>query len=88
MRLIFEASFARDLERLQDKKMRQRVQRILAEIKVAHSWGAIKNLERLRGTEAFYRIRVGDYRIGLELREDTAILVRILHRKDIYRYFP
>ncbi|GIK72728.1 MAG: hypothetical protein BroJett021_17160 [Chloroflexota bacterium] len=38
--------------------------------------------------ERYYRIRVGDYRLGLALEGDTVILVRFLHRKEIYRYFP
>ncbi len=36
----------------------------------------------------YYRIRVGDYRIGVEVVGDEILFVRILHRKDIYRYFP
>ncbi|MGA9351150.1 MAG: type II toxin-antitoxin system RelE/ParE family toxin [Anaerolineae bacterium] len=42
----------------------------------------------MKGYDTFYRIRLGDYRIGIEVLEDKVILVRILHRKDIYRYFP
>jgi mRNA interferase RelE/StbE len=38
--------------------------------------------------DTFYRVRIGDYRIGLELAGDELIFVRCLHRKEIYRYFP
>jgi mRNA interferase RelE/StbE len=31
---------------------------------------------------------LGDYRIGIEVLEDEVIFVRMLHRRDIYRYFP
>jgi mRNA-degrading endonuclease RelE of RelBE toxin-antitoxin system len=31
---------------------------------------------------------LGDYRLGLVIEDDIVTLVRILHRKDIYRYFP
>jgi len=34
-----------------------------------------------------WRIKIGDYRIGVEIKKDTVIFVRILHRKDIYKYF-
>ncbi|MCC5620529.1 type II toxin-antitoxin system RelE/ParE family toxin [Nostoc sp. CHAB 5715] len=33
-------------------------------------------------------MRVGDYRIGFTVAGDTITFVRVLHRKDIYRYFP
>ncbi len=36
----------------------------------------------------FYRIQVGAYRLGFVLEENTIVLVRFLHRKEIYRFFP
>jgi len=46
------------------------------------------DLKKLRSGSNQWRIKVGDYRIGLEIEKDTAIFVRILHRKDIYKCFP
>ena len=40
------------------------------------------------GNENYYRFRVGDYRIGIVIEEDTVVFVRCLHRREIYRYFP
>ena len=34
------------------------------------------------------RSRMGQYRIGFYYGNKTVELVRILHRKEIYRYFP
>lgn len=48
----------------------------------------IKNLKKLRGHRTFYRIKAGEYRIGFELLENRVIFTRLLHRKDIYKYFP
>ncbi|MBP1468695.1 type II toxin-antitoxin system RelE/ParE family toxin [Candidatus Chloroploca sp. M-50] len=38
--------------------------------------------------DPYYRIRIGDYRLGLFVEDDTITVVRFLHRRDIYRYFP
>lgn len=48
----------------------------------------IPSLKRLRAKGPYYRIRVGDYRLGLSIENDRATFVRILHRREIYRYFP
>lgn len=40
------------------------------------------------GSGDYYRLRVGDYRIGLEIEGEIIVFVRCLHRRDIYRYFP
>lgn len=47
-------------------------------------------LEKLKGYTDKYKIRVGDYRIGITLDQETKTLIcqRIAHRKDIYRIFP
>ena len=46
--------------------------------------------QKLRGYESYYRIRVGDYRIGLRLDFDRRVIEfrRVLHRRRIYRLFP
>jgi mRNA interferase RelE/StbE len=61
---------------------------MIEDIKHADNVSLINNIKKLKGYEKFYRIRIGDYRIGIEITEDYVILTRILHRKDIYRYFP
>ena len=48
----------------------------------------LKGLKRFRGPEEAYRIRIGDYRGGFFLNGQTVVFARVLHRKEIYRYFP
>jgi mRNA interferase RelE/StbE len=47
-------------------------------------------VEKLKGSDDYYKIRVGDYRVGLHLDMGTKTIQfrRVLHRRDIYRYFP
>ena len=43
----------------------------------------------MQGFQTFYRVRLGDYRVGVELQEDNSILfILVAHRKEIYKYFP
>jgi mRNA interferase RelE/StbE len=41
----------------------------------------------LRGEEAAYRVRVGDYRVVYEVQNDVLVVqvVRVGHRRDVYR---
>ena len=48
----------------------------------------LPNVKRLTSDGPYYRIRIGDYRLGLVVEDDTITVVRFLHRRDIYRYFP
>jgi mRNA interferase RelE/StbE len=48
----------------------------------------IINLKKLSGYKSAFRIRIGDYRIGVIIENDTVIFVAFAHRKDIYHRFP
>lgn len=80
--------FRKDLRQVRDTSVLARLQEIIHEFEAAASIQDLKNLKKLSSESRHYRLRLGDYRLGLIIEADTATLVRILHRKDIYRYFP
>lgn len=89
MNIEFKKSFARDLKKkAKDANLRLRVQEIIQQVDDAERSEDIRNLKKLRAEGNYYRIRLGDYRIGLTIEGDTVCFVRILHRSEIYRYFP
>lgn len=89
MKLIFEKRFEKNLKKIQDKRILQRVKSIIEKIALIDSLLELdENVKRMRSNPSFWRIKIGDYRIGLEKEKDEIIFVRILHKKDIYKYFP
>lgn len=88
MKVEFKASFARDLKKIKDKSLRARVKELIEVVEQAQGLQEIEGLRKLRGDAGYYRIRMGEYRLGLLIEGDTVTFVRFLHRKDIYRYFP
>ncbi len=47
-------------------------------------------LEKMKGYPDKYKIRVGDYRIGITINSTTKSIIcqRVAHRREIYRVFP
>jgi mRNA interferase RelE/StbE len=45
---------------------------------------------KMKGDNPFHRIRVGDYRIIYEIQDEVLVIliVKVGHRKDIYRNLP
>jgi mRNA interferase RelE/StbE len=45
------------------------------------------NARKLEGLKEAYRLRVGDYRVVYEIREERrqVLIARIAHRRDVYR---
>ena len=87
MNIIFKNSFLKDIKKLKDKNVKVSLKLIINEFK-NKQLHEIKGLKKLFGYEGFYRIRIGNYRLGLKIETNEIIFVRFLNRKDIYKYFP
>jgi mRNA interferase RelE/StbE len=84
----FRRSFAKDLRRIRRATLHQQLQAIIEHVEEVSELNEIPNLKRLTSDGPYFRIRVGDYRIGLIIEAQDVTFVRFLHRRDIYRYFP
>lgn len=87
MKVYADKSFLKDIEKL-DSHTKKQISEIVLQITQAPTVHQILNVKKIIGFKNSFRIRIGNYRIGIRIESDTVILVRILHRKDIYKYFP
>ncbi|MBU1193744.1 MAG: type II toxin-antitoxin system RelE/ParE family toxin [Proteobacteria bacterium] len=89
MILDFKKSFVKDLKKFKtDKPFLERVRQVIQQVEAAQDIHSIHNLKKLKAQGNHYRIRMGDYRLGLVIENNTICFVRCLHRSDVYRYFP
>ncbi len=88
MKVTFRRSFEKDIKIIKDKSLLRRVKELIETIEASDSLNEISSLKKLRGGGNFYRLRIGDYRIGLAVEGDAIVFVRFINRKDIYRFFP
>jgi len=84
----FRSSFLKDIKVLTDKQLKDRIQATIAQVEGAQALRDISSLKKLRGSRNYYRIRIGEYRIGLAYEDGNIVFVRCLHRRDIYKYLP
>ena len=87
MNVHFQEGFLKDVEAIDDRAIRKRVGDVIRQVEQATAFHDLRNVQKIKGTDRYYRIRVGDYRLGLILQKGTVVFSRCLHRKDIYRYF-
>ncbi|MHB8337848.1 MAG: type II toxin-antitoxin system RelE family toxin [Ignavibacteriaceae bacterium] len=89
MNVKIDKSFDKDIDNIRDKHLLKKLQNVIAIIENAQSLAEIPNVKKIKGYSSYYRIRVGDYRLGFEEISGQGInLIRFLHRKEVYRYFP
>lgn len=81
-------SFDKDISRVKDKNLKQAVFEIIELVQQVPDLRGISQLKKLKGHKDFYRIRLGQYRLGVSISKDTVEFLILDHRKDIYKRFP
>lgn len=81
-------TFIKDVKKIKNKTLLKKVAEAVINIKTAETIKAVKDIKKLKGYETAYRIKIGDYRIGLFLENDEILLSRFIKREDIYKKFP
>ena len=83
MRIVFTERAKRDWENLEEsvqRKLRRKLDFYLNSGKI------LKFAERLKDYSlGEYRLRIGDYRLIFDFHKDAIVILRVGHRKNIYR---
>ena len=90
MKIAFKNSFLKALNKLKDKSLKETIFEAISFAEEAETLDVIPNLKKLKGYTVYFRMQIGDYRIGLKWDEDeqTLYFVTFDHRKDIYKKIP
>jgi len=88
MQLEFTKQFEKELDSITDAFLTRKIDETINTVISADKLSNIPNIKKLKGYKTYYRIRIGDYRIGLRYYNDIVCFVVIEHRKDIYKNFP
>ena len=80
--------FRRDVRQLGSAQIRRRLEQVIQELIAADNITEVSGVSRMTAPGEHYRIRIGEYRLGITMDGETAILRRFLPRGEIYRRFP
>ena len=89
MIIEFDKSFEKSLEKTKNKFLFKRIEKIIVDFENAESLTDVPNVIKLTGYKYYYRVRIGEYRLGFEkIAENSLRFIIVAHRKDIYKLFP
>ena len=85
----YKKTFLKDLASI-PKHHRARIERLVFDtIPASENIFTDFDIRRMKGFSHFWRIRAGNYRIGIRIADDgSVIFYRIKSREEIYRAFP
>ena len=90
MQVFFKRSFIKDLKKLPKDKKKDIGELCFLVVPEINNLNELKHysLKKIKGFKNYYRLRIGDYRVGFKKSKGQIIFMRVLHRKDIYKHFP
>ena len=88
MEVRYLKKFSKDLDKITQSKDEVRILEVIKSVKAAQSIEEIPGIKKLAGFDDAFRIRSGNYRLGVFVEESTVLFARVAHRKDIYKMFP
>jgi mRNA interferase RelE/StbE len=88
MKTEFTNRFYKDIDKITQVTVKSGIASIIKQVEEAGRLSEIKNIKKLKGHSIAYRIRIGEYRIGIFYENDVVEFIRVAHRKDIYNIFP
>jgi mRNA interferase RelE/StbE len=88
MKVKFNRKFLSDIKTPKDKKLKEQIKNVIIQLEEAQNLSLVKNIIKIQGYSSFYRIRIGDYRIGIEFDNEKIEILRFLKKNDIYKVFP
>ncbi len=87
MKIEIRSSFTKASKKL-PAQYQQKIAEIIEQIEDEKTIREISNCKKLTGYKTTYRIKLKIYRIGFFYEKEVVELTTVLHRKEIYRYFP
>lgn len=86
-RIVFQKSAYKEYQKL-PQQICQKVDKVFKTL-ISDPFDKTLDLKRIRGKQNYYRVRIGNYRIVYQVKESILLIliIRVGHRKDIYRFF-
>ena len=68
-------NLVKDLKNISDKEILKRIKSSILEIEIAPSIYDVQNVKYIVNSKSYFRIRIGDYRIGIKLENNLIKLI-------------
>lgn len=84
-RVEFTKSAQKEFDKLPEKVQSKTIEAL--HLLSLHPYSDLLKIKKLKGAEALYRIRLGDYRVVYEIRNDrlVVVVIKIGHRREVYK---
>ncbi len=61
---------------------------VFEELVLTSSIYELGKVEKMKGYDGFFKVRFGNYRLGLMIENEVITVKAVMHRREIYKFFP
>jgi mRNA interferase RelE/StbE len=88
MQVEFRKKFLKELSKLPNP-YKSNIEEFVFDILANHnSLSEVGKIEKMTGYKNYFKVRFGDYRVGIKKENNIIIIETVKHRKEIYKFFP
>ena len=88
MKVHYHKKFLKQLSKLPHETRGKIEQFVFDELPKTVSIQESGKIEKMSGYKNYFKVRFGSYRIGLKSEDNILVVQIVMHRRDIYKYFP
>ncbi len=88
MNVLYSKKFLKQLAKLPESVRLKIESFVFTELPQITTLAETGKIEKMTGYADYYKIRFNDYRVGLKLENNTVKIEVVMHRREIYKYFP
>ncbi len=88
MKIEYRKKFLKELAKLPANIAKDIENFVFEELPYYSSLGEIGKIEKMSGYRNYFKIRFGNYRVGIKKENDCIIIETVKHRREIYKFFP
>jgi mRNA-degrading endonuclease RelE of RelBE toxin-antitoxin system len=88
MKVDYSKAFKKDISKLRNQSLKQKLKKVILRLENEESLRTIPYCIKVQNHSTAYRIRIGDYRLGVYYKNNKIQIARFANRNDIYKLFP
>lgn len=88
MQISYSKKFLKQLADIPAEFRHKIEQFAFVELPKATSLAELGKVEKLHGYAGYYKVRFGNYRLGVHFENDVVTVKTVMHRREIYKFYP
>jgi len=88
MQVKYNKQFLKELSKLPNKTSTKIEEFVFESLPKYNTIEQVGNIEKMIGYKNCFKVRFGNYRVGIKRENGYIVITTVKHRGEIYKYFP